>query len=306
VFVVDYGTADPMPFGVTETPVDPGGALMADLGVATAVDSGPIAGWYPDPAMQHQARFWDGFKWTDRVADNGVESIDPVPGTASVQSVATATTVSDTADAWSAQVFGDTELATGYTSVATATAEPAMSAGQASMAMLPDHEVDDSNIPTERPERVRPVGKVVVGSWMVIGGAAALVLGSMMPWMHVRGPRVNDATSASGMNIGDGRITVVLAIVLAVLAAGILTGRLQRIGGTKVAAMGVLVAGAAAVAVTAVDIADVADRASRLGVPAGAVTSVGSGLWLCFLGGVLAVAGGLLAFANRDRNTVRI
>jgi hypothetical protein len=150
------------------------------------------------------------------------------------------------------------------------------------------------------------MGKVVVGAWMVIGGAAALVLGSTMPWMHVRGPRVSDATTASGMNIGDGRITVVLAMLLAVLAAGILTGRMQRIGGTKVAAMGVLVAGAAAVAVTAVDIADVADRASRLGVPAGAVTSVGSGLWLCFLGGVLAVAGGLMAFANRDRATVRI
>ena len=44
---------------------------------------------------------------------------------------------------------------------------------------------------------------------------------------------------------------------------------------------------------------------TRLGVPAGAVTSVGSGLWLCFLGGLLAVGGGLLAFANRDR-TVRI
>ena len=65
--------------------------------------------------------------------------------------------------------------------------------------------------------------------------------------------------------------------------------------------VGVLVAGAAAVAVTAVDVADVADRAARLGVPTGAVTSVGSGLWLCFLGSLLAVAGGLLAFANRER-----
>ena len=67
--------------------------------------------------------------------------------------------------------------------------------------------------------------------------------------------------------------------------------------------MGALVAGAAGVAVTAIDIADVADRATRLGVPPGAVTSVGSGLWLCFLGALLAVAGGLMAFANRERTT---
>ena len=63
--------------------------------------------------------------------------------------------------------------------------------------------------------------------------------------------------------------------VLAVLGAGIVTGRMARFGGIKVAAMGALVAGAAALAVTAVDIADVADRAARLGVPAGAVSNVG-------------------------------
>ena len=96
--------------------------------------------------------------------------------------------------------------------------------------------------------------KVVVAGWMIIAGAFALLLGSTMTWMTVRGPRVNDSTSASGMSIGDGRITVVLAIVLAVLGAGLLTGRLRKLGGTKVAAMGALVAGAAGVAVTAIDI----------------------------------------------------
>jgi hypothetical protein len=50
---------------------------------------------------------------------------------------------------------------------------------------------------------------------------------------------------------------------------------------------------------TAVDIADVVERADRLGVPPGAVTTVGTGLWLCLVGALLAVAGGLLAFTNR-------
>jgi hypothetical protein len=134
---------------------------------------------------------------------------------------------------------------------------------------------------------------------MVLGGAAALLVGSTMPWLEVRGPRVDDAWSSTGMQIGDGRITIVLALVLAVLGALIVTGRMSRMGGPKVAAMGALVAGASALAVSAVDIADVAERASRLGVPPGAVSDVGNGLWLAFVGSLLAVCGGLMAFANR-------
>jgi hypothetical protein len=205
--------------------------------------------------------------------------------------------VADPADGWSAQLLGGTD-AHGALPPAVVAADPMVSAGQASLARLGDREDVDDDPPRVR---MRPTGKVIVAGWMTVVGAVALVFGSTMPWMHVRGPRVSDDATSTGMGLGDGRITVALAILLTVLAAGLLTGRMQRIGGAKVAAMGVLVAGAAAVAVTAVDIADVADRAARLGVPAGAVTSVGSGLWLCFLGGLLAVAGGLMAFANRDR-----
>jgi hypothetical protein len=295
VFVVDYGTADPAPLVTSETPTTSG----LDSVTTATNESAPIAGWYPDPAMRHQARFWDGFKWTERVADNGIEGIDPVPGAAPVQTTDTITGgVDPAAAAWSAQLFGDTDLA------ATAQGAPAdstMSAGQASLAMLADRE--DVETPDEAPRAYTPPPpvKVVVAGWMIVAGAFALLVGSTMTWMTVRGPRVNDSTTASGMSIGDGRITVVLAIVLAVLGAGLLTGRLGKLGGTKVAAMGALVAGAAGVAVTAIDIADVADRAARLGVPPAAVTSVGSGLWLCFLGALLAVAGGLMAFANRER-----
>jgi hypothetical protein len=41
-----------------------GGALAAD--------------WYPDPAGQHEFRYWDGAAWTDNVADRGQASVDPV------------------------------------------------------------------------------------------------------------------------------------------------------------------------------------------------------------------------------------
>jgi hypothetical protein len=293
-FVVDYGTEEPVPYTPTEAPASVGADPMASV----AVDSGPIAGWYPDPAMRHQARFWDGFKWTERVADNGIEGFDPVAGAEPVQSTTMMTAgVDPEAVAWSEQVLGDTDL--GGTTPQAAPGDSAMSVGQASLAMLPERD-DEEHDDAPRLYAPPPV-KVVVAGWMIIASAFALLLGSTMTWMTVRGPRVNDSTSASGMSIGDGRITVVLAIVLAVLGAGLLTGRLRKLGGTKVAAMGALVAGAAGVAVTAIDIADVADRATRLGVPQGAVTSVGTGLWLCFIGALLAVAGGLMAFANRER-----
>jgi hypothetical protein len=295
VFVVDYGTADPGSFAATETPIDPGVEMFGG-----AVDSAPIPGWYPDPSMRHQARYWDGFKWTERVADDGTEGVDPVPGTAAVQTADTMMGgVDPAAAAWSAQLLGNTDVDGAIQPVATG--NPMVSAGQASLAMLPDH--DDVEADDETRVYAPPPTKVVVAGWMIVAGALALIVGSTMTWMTVRGPRVNDSATTTGMSIGDGRITVVLAIALAVLGAGLLTGRLRKLGGTKVAAMGALVAGAAGVAVTAIDIADVADRATRLGVPPGAVTSVGSGLWLCFLGALLAVAGGLMAFANRERTT---
>src|SRR4051794_31040518 len=180
VFVVDYGTAEPAPVTTTEAPSTSGLGMVA----SGAVDSAPIAGWYPDPALRHQARFWDGFRWTERVADHGVEGTDPVPGADSVQNADTMTGgVDPAAAAWSAQLLGDADL-DGVPHVAPA--EPTVSAGQASMAMLTDRDdVDD-----ERPRLHVPVPtKVMVAGWMIVAGAFALLLGSTMTWMTIRGPR---------------------------------------------------------------------------------------------------------------------
>ena len=256
--------------------------------------TGPAPGWYPDPAARHQARLWDGTRWTERVADNGVEGRDPLPGLAGADTAATAmgvtgSTVDPTVGAWSSELV-NTAGAVG------ADGQP-LSAGQASLATLPAID-EPEHIRLRGP--VRPSVKIRTAGGLVLGGAIALLAGSALSWMQVTGPKVGDEWTATGLNLGDGRITLVLAVVLAVLGAWILSGRMTRFGGTKVAAMGALVAGAAALAVTAVDIADVADRASRLGVPVGAVTNVGTGLWLAFLGALFAVGGGLMAFANRQ------
>jgi hypothetical protein len=246
---------------------------------------GPGPGWYPDPTQRHQARWWDGAQWTERVVADGVERVDPLPQAPPDARGATSPGVAEAQDRdwW---VVADDPVAS-----------DSLSPGQASLAALAAIE---DQAPDVARSLVRPSAKVRTAGGFVFAGAVALLAGSATAWMQVRGPRVNDSWTATGLDLGDGRITIALAMLLAVLGAGLATGRLARIGGAKVGAMGSLVAGAASLAVAAVDIADVADRASRLGVPAGAVSDVGNGLWLAFIGSLFAVGGGLMAFANRQ------
>ena len=42
----------------------------------TQLQAHPAAGWYVDPSGRHEARYWDGDRWTDRIADRGVENHD--------------------------------------------------------------------------------------------------------------------------------------------------------------------------------------------------------------------------------------
>ena len=38
------------------------------------------AGWYPDPYRRWKARYWDGYRWTERVAKPGRDAKVPVFG----------------------------------------------------------------------------------------------------------------------------------------------------------------------------------------------------------------------------------
>lgn len=53
---------------------------LAARGIASAPPSGhlPPPGWHPDPLGRHQRRYWDGVAWTERVADEGRRSSDPL------------------------------------------------------------------------------------------------------------------------------------------------------------------------------------------------------------------------------------
>jgi uncharacterized RDD family membrane protein YckC len=35
-------------------------------------------GWWPDPTGRHQARYWDGARWSEHVANDGIGATDPV------------------------------------------------------------------------------------------------------------------------------------------------------------------------------------------------------------------------------------
>lgn len=65
IFAVTDGTSGPNRFGL-----DPKAS-------AVAVSTVP-AGWLTDPTRRHQHRYWDSMRWTSAVADDGVQSDDPL------------------------------------------------------------------------------------------------------------------------------------------------------------------------------------------------------------------------------------
>lgn len=56
---------------------DPNGARGIPLQAPTSSAMAAPASWYPDPSKRFGHRYWNGRKWTDQVADNGVVAADP-------------------------------------------------------------------------------------------------------------------------------------------------------------------------------------------------------------------------------------
>ena len=273
-------------------------AAEATAGVETAVAaisaggfgdpfdmSQPAAGWYPDPTGRHEVRFWDGLQWTDRVATQGLEAIEPV---------------------------GEPMYGIGATGVGESDLPPLSSADddpgstrrrlRRRAAKTARDEEDEPESRTERAHREATAAISVasrVAGVFVLAGAAALIVGSTMDWIKVSGPTLTQQSVVSGFD-GDGRVTAGVGIVLALFGLGLLTGRFVKIGGIRIGAMGVLVAGAAALAICGLNMADVIDRAPRLGIEAGATADFAQGLWVSFGGVVTAIVGGLLAFTHRE------
>ena len=116
--------------------------------------------------MRHQARYWDGFKWTERVADHGIEGVDPVPGTEVVQTN-DLTMVDADPDGRDGptQLLGDTDV---DDVAATGCRREPVSAGQAiARAKLGEREAVDDDAPRRGPDRRARSSSAAGWSWAV-------------------------------------------------------------------------------------------------------------------------------------------
>lgn len=144
-----------------------------------------------------------------------------------------------------------------------------------------------------RPKVVWPTRTKVV----VLGGAALLLLGSVLSWAkveaHFAGQTFSETTN--GLE-GDGKITLVLALV-----AGLVFLFVPR---AKVAGSLVLAAGIIAGLVAIVDIADVNNKADDIReITSNADATVGIGLWIVAVAAIVLFVGGLLCLLQKDETT---
>jgi hypothetical protein len=121
---------------------------------------------------------------------------------------------------------------------------------------------------------------------IALGGFALVVVGSLMPWVSVT--TIFGSVDVAGTN-GDG----VLAIGLALFGAvGVLLGATR---GWRLVSS---IAGVAAAALVAYNWANVHSRASTVASDY-VVADVGTGIYLCLIGAVVAVAGTALMRRHR-------
>ena len=115
---------------------------------------------------------------------------------------------------------------------------------------------------------------------VVLIGAAIALLGSFMTWVTVSGGGIS--VSAGGMSEGgDGVITLIIAIGTAA-AAIFLKDKARMIG--------VAIGGGIIALVGIVNVLDINSTGSELGLS----TSIGIGLWMVLVGGIVAAAGAFL------------
>jgi type II secretory pathway pseudopilin PulG len=59
----------PQPTPELSSPLD-----GVDVSTTPAPPQAPA--WQPDPTGRHEARFWDGYRWTEHISDRGVQGTD--------------------------------------------------------------------------------------------------------------------------------------------------------------------------------------------------------------------------------------
>ncbi len=123
------------------------------------------------------------------------------------------------------------------------------------------------------------------------GGGAATVIGIFLPWasfsdegMGAALKALGQSASRSGLDTGDGKIVLVLALIGTVLAAATLLGKALPLS-RKASMLICMISLALAAVVCVIDFLDISGP-----------LSVGIGLWLCLAGSIAGAATSFLAW----------
>jgi Protein of unknown function (DUF2510) len=177
-------------------------------------------------------------------------------------------------DAWTARVRRDAD---GLRHAAVATPAPATG-------------LTRSRAGTRRAESTR----WPVAIWTVLAaGVALMVVGALLPWREAQVG--NESFSTNGID-GDGALAVMLAVTVVILL--VLLERSRRL------AVFLIGLGVVGVGFALFEIVDVSREADELGAgeaARGITANVGSGPWVVLVGGILILAGAVLALARWPR-----
>lgn len=130
---------------------------------------------------------------------------------------------------------------------------------------------------------------VPLAAWLMIAGAALLIVGSFLPWFTIGDQSTSGMDEIAG-ETRDGPVFIGLAVIIGVL--GIITLVWKRILGVVIAT---LVVAAFALMAGIIDFGDVQDLKDFFGAEAGI------GLPIVIAGAALAVAGSIVGLVKRSR-----
>lgn len=135
--------------------------------------------------------------------------------------------------------------------------------------------------------RAVPAQTMSLASVAVLLGGILYAAGSALPWISITAAFVGTVTR-SGLEGGDGIITIGLGIVLALVGLAHVIG--SKAAGSKVALILVAVI---AVGFAIFEISTINNRIAGLGADIRPLASVGIGLWMMVVGSVVALVASL-------------
>lgn len=188
------------------------------------------AGWYADPKGRFDHRYFDGAKWSEHVAKDGNQAVDPLDQPAPVAtSPAPEPTAATATKERSAEPAQPRAVPKAEETIVTAGGGPAppaaavapaappaparVQSGAAPPAPAPVQYAAVANGQAAAPDAVAKRRKVM--SWVMMGCAAAVFLSAFLPWLSSE----NTSDTLSGFSWGPGKFTALLAIGLGLYAA---------------------------------------------------------------------------------------